>query len=190
MHDLIANCELIARVAHHGQTRADNVTPYIVHPKGVAKTVWDGRRSLGLDKMEDYVTALCAAWLHDVVEDCYINTQRVTSHDLLAWGVSPEIVAQVMLLTKPDDAPARPEYYSGIAASKIAKAVKYADRLYNLRDAAVYATSGHERDRWKQYAIKTRRDVLPMYADCHFAPDSYMHDMLVLAIEELELATA
>ena len=50
----------LAEEAHRGQTR-DSGLPYIVHPLAVARTVIDLR-------MDD--ESICAALLHDVLEDC------------------------------------------------------------------------------------------------------------------------
>jgi (p)ppGpp synthase/HD superfamily hydrolase len=55
----IEKARLIATAAHHGQFRRDGVTPYITHPEFVASQVEDRLKPI--------------AWLHDVVEDTWIN---------------------------------------------------------------------------------------------------------------------
>lgn len=57
-----------AAKAHEGQTRKDGVTPYIVHPIGVAEIVkyYNGN--------DDEINA---AHLHDVVEDCDITNEEI-----------------------------------------------------------------------------------------------------------------
>ncbi len=60
----------LAEMAHRGQTR-DSGLPYIVHPLAVARTVIDLR-------MDD--DSICAALLHDVLEDC----ESVTARDIEA----------------------------------------------------------------------------------------------------------
>lgn len=48
--------------AHEGQKRKFTFAPYIVHPASVAQKVL----------MSPYAdeNMVCAAWLHDIVEDC------------------------------------------------------------------------------------------------------------------------
>lgn len=58
---LVKRALRFARERHHGQTRADGVTPYIVHPESVVEIL----RRHGVSDPH----VLAAAALHDVVED-------------------------------------------------------------------------------------------------------------------------
>lgn len=64
--EIIDLCSRLAAVAHEGQYRKDNVTPYIVHPARVFSLVSHSKY---------YSLALAAAaWLHDIIEDCVKDT--------------------------------------------------------------------------------------------------------------------
>lgn len=58
---LVRTAEIFATWHHAGQTRKDNVTPYIVHPAEVVASL----KAIGMDDP----VVLAAAWLHDTVED-------------------------------------------------------------------------------------------------------------------------
>ena len=64
----VYNAFLFGADAHDGQTRASG-EPYIFHPLQVARILADMRM--------DY-QVLCAAILHDVIEDTAINKDHVT----------------------------------------------------------------------------------------------------------------
>lgn len=59
--------EKIATELHDGQFRADGITPYIEHPKAVAKLV---KEYGGSDK------SICVAWLHDIMEENAEGTRK------------------------------------------------------------------------------------------------------------------
>lgn len=97
----------IAIIAHAGQTDKAG-DPYINHPERVA-----GRMT--------GPTHVATAWLHDVLEDT-----AVTESDLLLSGVEPRIIRAVRMLTRrPDVSPE--DYYAGVRANSIARAVKLGD---------------------------------------------------------------
>lgn len=100
----------LAYNAHHGQLDHGG-QPYIFHPYHLA------------EQMEDEFT-VCAALLHDVVEDT-----SVTLSDLAAL-FPKEIVDAVALLTH-DDAVPYFDYVAAIRTNPIARAVKRADLMHN-----------------------------------------------------------
>jgi len=106
----------MAYLAHKGQFRKDEVTPYIRHPEDVAKRV-------GGDPI-----AIAAAWLHDVLED-----SSFTLNDLLERGFPPEVVETVYILTH-DRAVKYDDYIAIIAKHPVARKVKIADIILNLND--------------------------------------------------------
>src|SRR5579871_4559560 len=57
----------VAEKAHSGQTRTSG-EPYILHPIAVARILVDLR-------MDD--DSICAALLHDVLEDCEITSEQI-----------------------------------------------------------------------------------------------------------------
>ncbi|MDO4289095.1 MAG: HD domain-containing protein [Eubacterium sp.] len=115
--DKTARALALAKSRHAGQRRFGGAA-YIVHPVAVAEDLKG--RGYGEDY---YITALC----HDLLED------TDTSEAEIAAVGGGEVLRAVQLLTKP-----RPydmgAYLGGIQKNPLAKAVKCADRLDNLRD--------------------------------------------------------
>ena len=103
----------IAFEAHKGQVDKAGI-PYIYHPIHLA------------EQMETE-TAVCAALLHDVVEDT-----DITFEDLKAQGISEAVVEVLQALTHDKNVPYM-EYVKGILAggNKAAVAVKLADLRHN-----------------------------------------------------------
>lgn len=58
-----------ATEVHKRQFRKDNKTPYITHPREVVRLL----KRIGIQN-ED---TLCAAWLHDTIEDCDIKREII-----------------------------------------------------------------------------------------------------------------
>ncbi|MDE2101486.1 MAG: hypothetical protein KGL39_29845 [Patescibacteria group bacterium] len=120
-YDLAALAEMIARVAHSGQTRFGG-EPYINHPARIADSVWDASPG-------DYIT-VAIAWLHDTIEDTTVT--RTALRDV---GLSREIVDGVALLTRsPDES--YEHYIDRLIkfGSESVLTVKVADLHDNLRD--------------------------------------------------------
>jgi len=112
--------------AHHGQTRADGVTPYFAHPMRVASTL---HRRFGVDDSDAYIAAL----LHDTIED------TKTTFDELAKAFGEPVARMVAVLTKDERLPAKKRddiYYAGLeTASWQTKAIKMADSYDNVLDS-------------------------------------------------------
>ena len=115
---------------HDGQMRKDGVTPYIVHPIGVADLVAEYSQD---DTYLD--TMIVAALLHDTLED------TDTSYDEL-WEKFGDSVADIV-----DELTSDKEECKRIGKGKYLKikmqnmseealTIKIADRLYNMRDVA------------------------------------------------------
>lgn len=105
----------IAVRAHAGQTDKAGVS-YISHPVMVSSCCKD-------------VMTKCVALLHDVLEDT-----DVTAEELLKWGVAPEVVDAVKLLTHSDKGEPYLYYVRRVADSGniAAMTVKYLDLCDNL----------------------------------------------------------
>lgn len=119
----------LARRAHEGQSRDDGA-PYIVHPLRTALVLAE---ELGVTEPD----ALCAAVLHDVLED----DKSLTAEDL-GGDFGPRVARMVGTLTKPTKAEGsreevNREYFPRVARADLAtRLVKLADRLDNTRDLA------------------------------------------------------
>lgn len=117
----------VANKAHQGQFRASG-RPYITHPTIVADILID----MGLD-----VSTICAALLHDTVEDTYI-----TDHDLRE-KFGDEIADLVAGVTKLDriqfhnkeeeQAENMRKMFFAMAKDIRVMLIKLADRLHNMR---------------------------------------------------------
>jgi (p)ppGpp synthase/HD superfamily hydrolase len=111
---------VFAASKHAGQLRKDGVTPYIVHPLRVAQ-------SLKGYEMDYQLAAL----LHDVLEDT-----DATEDEVLACS-NEKVLEAVKLLTKDKTDKNNfdeEKYVEKILLNPIAKAVKEADRVDNLKD--------------------------------------------------------
>ncbi|MDO8509478.1 MAG: HD domain-containing protein [Nanoarchaeota archaeon] len=67
--NLESKASKFATQAHEGQLRKDGKTPYITHCAGVVSLL----KEIGIDD-ED---TLCAAWLHDTIEDCGVTREYI-----------------------------------------------------------------------------------------------------------------
>ena len=125
---ILVQALMVAKQAHAEQVRDDG-TSYIAHPLRVA---------LSLVQEFDVVDPelLCAALLHDAVEDAAHLTAAQIEQDF-----GPRVGHIVQQLTKPSDPLlARAEvnriYFGRLAqADEDCKLIKLADKLDNLRDA-------------------------------------------------------
>lgn len=112
---------------HEGARRKDGATPYIAHPFRVAMIL---RHVFG----EKDPTVLCAALLHDTIED------TDTDYDDLLKEFGADVADIVTQLTKdkrlPEDERDATYYGQLASASREAKLVKLADAYDNVRDSA------------------------------------------------------
>lgn len=111
--------EMLARIAHSGQTRRDGITDYISHLESVVSRL----KEKGANETE-----IAVGWLHDVLEDSHY-----TKSNLLDMGFHFLIVEAVDVLTKKAGQNYE-DYLEGVKANSIATKVKVADMLSNLSD--------------------------------------------------------
>ncbi len=118
---------------HTGQKRK-NGDPYITHPLRIAERL----------KKEGYSDETVYAGLfHDLLEDT-----DATEEEIKALS-NEQVLEAVKLLTKRKDLKEK-DYIENILKNPIAKAVKNADRIDNLKDAM-----GGNRDFARRYAADT-----------------------------------
>jgi (p)ppGpp synthase/HD superfamily hydrolase len=150
---------IIATSAHVAQTDKGGA-PYIEHPARVHRLARDLSLPAGNFSSAETEAAMCAALLHDVVEDSGDDFYRqITSDDLAALGFSPLTVELVELLTF--DVPAgtsearkaelKKVYLEAIAVNPLARAVKLADTCDNMNKARQAALDA---DRQTEFAKK------------------------------------
>ena len=129
---------MIASLAHEGQFRRDGKTPYIEHPRDVA------RRLKGSQVQ-------AAGWLHDVWEETWHSDLVYDRAYLISLNVAPAVALAVDVLTHRPHEP-NIEYWGRIKHNKIALAVKVADLVSNINDLSMTLSDEHlQVDRERQY---------------------------------------
>ena len=124
--DKIRKAYLYAADLHEGQFR-NSGEPYIIHPIAVAEIV----AALGLD-----TDSICAAFLHDTVEDCSDKTNIET----IEKEFGPDVAMLVSGLTKMVDINIEEAQMENIRRMLLAMSkdirvifIKLCDRLHNMR---------------------------------------------------------
>ena len=127
---------------HEGQYRIGG-QPYITHPKEVAEML--GRQGYDIDYQ-------IAGLFHDLLEDTDADEAEIESIG------GKEVLEAVKRLTKKKGY-VMADYIAGIKENPMAKAVKAADRLHNLRCAVV--TDERFRRRYIQESMEWYLDFSP-----------------------------
>ena len=140
---LLIEAIAFAAERHRDQRRKDpNRTPYINHPIALM-------RVLSVEAGVQDPVVLCAALLHDTVEDTGTTPEEIEAR----FGA--EICAVVMEVTddkglcKAERKRLQVEHAAG--ASEAARLVKLADKICNLRDAAASPPVGWDLKRQQAY---------------------------------------
>jgi (p)ppGpp synthase/HD superfamily hydrolase len=141
---MINTAEQLSKQWHEGQVDKAG-KPYFTHPARVAKNVqtWPGFTQLSTADQESLT---CAAYLHDVIEDCDVTAVQLREH-----GFSEDTIDAVLLLSKNNDFTTIEAYCARIALNPLARAVKLADLSdnCNLRRQAELRAQGIEVDEAK-----------------------------------------
>ena len=153
-YDAIVKCAEYAAIAHDGQFRKDKRTPYIVHPAKVAMLV-------SLSKIASPIS-ICAAWLHDIIEDCCLDSigNKVFNHNEslrsylmsnVSIDIADNIINTVIDLTKNLDPSISKDKLNQNAYEHIKKVgkeesvvIKFCDRIDNLSTINCFSASGRE----------------------------------------------
>jgi GTP diphosphokinase / guanosine-3',5'-bis(diphosphate) 3'-diphosphatase len=128
---------------HRDQRRKDDHgSPYINHPIALARVLCE---EAGVTDAE----VLCAALLHDTLEDTDAKPEELETH------FGPAIRGIVMEVTDDKDLPKAERKRLQIAhapgATRQAKLVKLADKICNLRDVALNPPVGWDLERRRAY---------------------------------------
>ena len=121
----------IAKKAHAGQVDKAGVD-YIQHPLYVASQVKTEQEK-------------AVALLHDVLED-----SDITAADLLAYGLSNEVVTAVQTLTK-KKGQSYQDYLEKVKSNNLARVVKLADLKHNSDLSRLKTVSNTDYQRVKKY---------------------------------------
>ncbi len=139
----IERAAIFAMEAHDGQFRKGTGKPYIVHPSRVAAMV---RGYLDAYDEAIAVDVVCAAWLHDTVEDT-----DITPSDLLAhFGSAVEYFVEKLTQMPPTPGYNRAQRKAMDneklkAAPDVVKIVKLCDRLDNTSDEGSWMKEGFKK---------------------------------------------
>ena len=141
-----------AAEAHRQQRRKDeDRTPYINHPVALV-------RILAVEAGIDDADVLCAAALHDVLEDCCGQEGQPTLDEgraLLQQRFGPQVLAYVEAVTDdkslPKEERKRLQVEHAAHAPRGAKLVKLADKIANLRDIAASPPADWSLQRRQEY---------------------------------------
>lgn len=148
---LVLKAVQFAADRHRNQRRKDaEGLPYVNHPIAVASVLF---HEGGVDDP----VVLCAALLHDTVEDTGTTAQEIAD----AFG--PEVAAVVLEVTDDKSLPKaerkRLQVVHAPAVSHRAKLIKLADKICNLRDIAAAPPAGWSEARQGEYREWARQVV-------------------------------
>ncbi|MDP6962646.1 MAG: HD domain-containing protein [Planctomycetota bacterium] len=164
----------MAQQAHEGQIRRGSKLPYIVHPIRVALLLLEVAE-------QSNAAVICAAILHDVLEDSNIPEDEI--EDIFGSQVLDMVVA----LTHPQNKDGESNFERNKRmfenmrwADRDVQIIKSADRLDNL-------TTAHEamgKDRLQEYLFESREMLLPLT----LASNTALYHALNAAIQKVEAA--
>ena len=137
---------------HKNQRRKDaQITPYINHPIDLVNVLVNEGGVVSWD-------VLCAALLHDVIEDTETTEEELLAH------FGKEVTAIVKEVTddksQPKDVRKRLQVQQAPFASHEAKLVKLADKICNLRDMISSPPTGWDLKRRQEYFAWAQAVVL------------------------------
>jgi myo-inositol-1(or 4)-monophosphatase len=148
---LIVDSLRYSAIAHNGQTRKGGDIPYVVHPYEVAM------RAMSYTSSEEIIAA---ALLHDVVEDCGVSIEALTSK--FGSKVASLVNEVTNIEEKTDDWRERKTLYCKhlidissdaaiiIACDKMANMFAYGEK-YKIDPVSVEKILKHTHEEWKWY---------------------------------------
>lgn len=154
-----------ATEAHKGQFRKGTTRPFILHPLEVGKIV---------ASMTEDEEVICAAILHDTIEDCEGITEQMICREF-----SPR-VADLVLQESEDKSKTWMERKSATiehlkVAPKEIQMIGLADKLSNMRDIARdYPECGEEL--WKRFRMKDKHIIGWYYKSVRDSLEASMKD--------------
>ena len=124
--DIILGAKKFAQEKHKNQKRKDGVTPYSDHLEGVVNRL----KNLGVTDRD----VLCAAWLHDIIEDTDVTFDQINER------FGREVAVIVLSLSKDQNILKKDREIQYISQLKDAsfqtKIIKLCDISANLKDLA------------------------------------------------------
>ncbi len=150
----LERAEALARAAHATQRYGD--LPYAVHLAAVAATALRFGITSATPEGE---ALLCAAWLHDTLEDTALE-----AHKILEIGTPGPLTLELVqrVTDEPGDTRDRKKQatYPKIAAHPLAVALKLADRIANV-EACIRDSVPHKLERYRSEHVSFRAALYP-----------------------------
>lgn len=162
---MIAKAIAFATRAHEGQVRKGTTRPFITHPLEVGKIV---------SSMTDDEEVICAAILHDTIEDCEHITEETIRQEF------SERIAELVAKESEDKSKTWMERKSHtIAHLKVApveiQMIGLADKLSNMRDIdRDYPECGE--NLWNRFRMKDKQVIGWYYKSVRDSLENRMHD--------------
>jgi|APFre7841882724_1041349.scaffolds.fasta_scaffold82044_2 guanosine-3',5'-bis(diphosphate) 3'-pyrophosphohydrolase len=155
---MVVEALAFAAERHRDQRRKDPArTPYINHPIALLRVLY-------LEAGIHDPLVLCAALLHDTVEDTATTCEEIGAHFGLAIG---EVVLEVTDDKHlPKSERKRLQVVHAAGASEPARLVKLADKICNLRDVATSPPLGWDLERQQAY-FDWAREVVDQIRGTH-----------------------
>jgi len=189
-HKFIIQCSEYAERAHQGQSRKGG-SPYIIHPARVASLV-------AMSEICSCET-ICAAWLHDVIEDCCtdvlfnlytIRNNGSNLNDFLFNNTSQDgklTLRLVKALTLPEYEEKmkdrqKDDYYKRLRdkANPMACVIKYCSRIDNLSTVDKFSPEGRE------WYIKDTYKMAELIGNKAAQKSSIISDLFLKTLKETE----
>ena len=124
--NIVLDAKKFAHEKHKNQKRKDGITPYSDHLEGVVNRL----KNLGVIDNE----VLCAAWLHDIIEDTDVTFEQINER------FGREVAVMVLSLSKDQNIPKKDREMQYIDQLKDmplqTKIIKLCDISANLKDLA------------------------------------------------------
>lgn len=124
--DIVLGAKKFAQEKHKNQKRKDGITTYSDHLEGVVNRL----KNLGVVDKE----ILCAAWLHDIIEDTNVTFDQINER------FGREVAVIVLSLSKDDKIPKKDretQYINQLRDAPLqTKIIKLCDISANLKDLA------------------------------------------------------
>lgn len=155
---LVVEALAFAAERHRDQRRKDPaLTPYINHPIALVRVLY-------LEARIQDPLVLCAALLHDTVEDTGTTSQEIESRfGLAVRDVVLEVTDDKRL---PKSERKRLQVVHAAGTSESARLVKLADKICNLRDVAASPPVGWDLERQQAY-FDWAREVVDQIRGTH-----------------------
>ena len=172
MTPILRAAQLAVR-AHAGQARKYSHRPYIEHPMRVAGRVL----ILGFEDEP----LVCAAWLHDVIEDCGVTKSEICGEIDFATGKIVEELTNTSKITHPHLNRAKRKSLDRARIETIglpAKTIKLIDRIDNLRDIMADALTNDEAAKFLPVYREESRLLLEVLRGTHEGLESELESLV------------